>query len=177
MRCYNISTHLIRTNRGPPVTTFGFAAHDHSACIADALQQAETRCDALKLQFTPVRRRVLEILLHEHRALGAYDILAVLAADGLGSQPPVVYRALEFLVQNGLAHRIERMNAYAACTRPNHDHIPAFLICRICKAVAEAETELARGRLGKAAETTGFTIERIIVEAEGLCPDCARADP
>ncbi len=155
------------------MTALGFTAHDHEACIAEALQQAENRSRAQKLQFTPVRRRVLEILLHEHRALGAYEILDMLAADGLGSQPPVVYRALGFLVGQGLAHRIERINAYAACANPGHDHIPAFLICRLCRAVAEAETELARGRLGAAAERAGFAIERIVVEAEGLCPGCA----
>jgi len=89
----------------------------------------------------------------------------------------VAYRALDFLDSHGhgLAHRIERMNAYTACAHPAHDHVPAFLICRACKAVAEAETELEQGRLGIAAEATGFTIERI--EAEGLCPDCAEATP
>ena len=107
-----------------------------------------------------------------NKVLGFFVLLLVLAADGLGSQPPVVYRALDFLVQNGLAHRIERMNAYTACAHPDHDHVPAFLICRNCKAVAEAETELAQGRLGDAARATGFTIERIVVEAEGLCPAC-----
>ena len=155
------------------MTAIGFTRHDHGTCISEALQQAELRCQKQKLQFTPVRRRVLEILLQDHRALGAYDILEVLAADGLGSQPPVVYRALDFLVGHGLAHRIERMNAYTACAHPSHDHTPAFLICRLCKAVAEAQTELDQGRLGAAAKSTGFIIERIVVEAEGLCPNCA----
>ncbi len=157
------------------MTSIGFSSHDHTACINDALSQAEARCLAQKLQFTPVRRRVLEILLEKHRALGAYEILDVLAADGLGSQPPVVYRALDFLVGHGLAHRIERMNAYTACTHPAQDHVPAFLICRTCKAVAETETELSQGRLGTAAKAAGFAIERIVVEAEGLCPGCATA--
>jgi len=155
------------------MTTFGFASHDHKSCITGALAQAETRCAAQKLQFTPVRRRVLEILLQDHRALGAYEILEVLGDEGLGSQPPVVYRALDFLVGHGLAHRIERINAYTACAHPGQTHVPAFLVCRVCRAVAEAETELAQGQLGIAARATGFTIERIVVEAEGLCPDCA----
>lgn len=157
------------------MSTIGFSRHDHASCIIDALRQAESQCAAQKLQFTPVRRRVLEILLQDHRALGAYEILDMLAADGLGSQPPVVYRALDFLVGHGLAHRIERINAYTACTHPGQAHVPAFLICRACKAVAESETELVRGRLGNAARDAGFTIERIVVEAEGLCPDCALA--
>ena len=95
----------------------------------------------------------------------------------MGSQPPVVYRALDFLVSNGLAHRIERLNAYTACAHLDRDHIPAFLVCRACKALAEVETELTQGRLGTAARHTGFVIERISVEAEGLCPNCAGMQP
>lgn len=154
------------------MTAIGFEKHDHSRCITTALSEAETRCAEQKLHLTPVRRRVLEILLQRHRAMGAYEILDLLAADGLGSQPPVAYRALDFLVQHGFAHRIERINAYTACAHPEQDHVPAFLICRGCKAVAEAETELEQGRLGVAAMATGFAIERIVVEAEGLCPAC-----
>ena len=154
----------------------GFETHDHLGCVADTLQAAETRCAEKKLHFTPVRRRVLELLLEKHRALGAYDILETLAAEGLGSQPPVAYRALDFLVQNGFAHRIEALNAYTACTRPDHDHVPAFLVCRQCRAVAEAETEITRGSLGRAARETGFVIEQVMIEAKGLCPDCARAE-
>lgn len=153
-------------------SAIGFDPHDHNHCIQDALRTAQECCAAQKLQFTPARQRVLEILLKEHRAMGAYEILDLLAADGLGSQPPVVYRALDFLVKNGLAHRVERINAYTACAHPGQDHVPAFLICRACKAVAEAETELERGRLGDAAREAGFTIERVVVEAEGLCPAC-----
>lgn len=159
------------------MTAIGFETHDHTHCIKDSLQAAETLCAREKLQFTPVRRRVLEILLQRHRALGAYDILAVLADEGLGSQPPVAYRALDFLVRHGLAHRIEQLNAYTACAHLGRDHVPAFLVCRVCKTVAETETELTQGRLGRAARSSGFTIERIVVEAEGLCPACAGAEP
>lgn len=155
------------------MSTIGFDHHDHSRCISDTLTTAEARCREQGLQFTPVRRRVLEILLAEHRALGAYDILPTLAEEGLGSQPPVVYRALDFLVKNGLAHRIELLNAYIACAHLGEAHAPAFLICRECRLVAEADAELAKGRLGDAAQDAGFTIERMVVEVEGLCPACA----
>ena len=93
----------------------GFSRHDHSACVNDTIAAAEARCNAEGLRFTPVRRKVLEILLQEHRALGAYIILDKLREDGFGSQPPVAYRALDFLVANGFAHKIERLNAFIAC--------------------------------------------------------------
>ena len=155
------------------MSTIGFETHDHGACVDDAMAAAEARCAASDLRLTPIRRRVLELLLAEHRALGAYDILGHLSAEGLGAQPPVAYRALDFLVKAGLAHRIEALNAYIACSHVGADHTPAFLICRTCKAVAESEAELSHGKLGQAAKATGFTIEKVVVEAEGLCPACA----
>ncbi len=155
--------------------TIGFQRHDHSHCIAETLASADVHCRANGLRFTPVRRRVLEILLADHRALGAYDILDLLAADGLGAQPPVAYRALKFLVANGLVHRIERLNAYAACAHLGQPHAPAFLICRACRMVAEADTGPIEDRLEDAARAAGFTIERIAVELEGLCPACAES--
>ncbi len=151
----------------------GFQCADHGTCRTTLLARAQAHCDSLGLRLTPVRRRTLEILLVEHRALGAYDVLALLAAEGLGSQPPVAYRALDFLVKAGFAHKIEALNAYTACVHPGLDHTPAFLICRTCETVAEADTALTKGRLGDAARAAGFTIERTVVEATGLCPDCA----
>ncbi|TYB90078.1 transcriptional repressor [Oceaniovalibus sp. ACAM 378] len=151
-----------------------FERHDHARCIDTAVARAARHCAEKGVQFTPVRRRVLEILLEEHRAFGAYDILDRLRAEGRGAQPPVAYRALEFLVRHGFAHRIERLSAFAACAFPGSDHAPAFLICRDCRAVAEAEQGPGRS-LDAAAAKNGFTIEQTVVEAEGLCPNCVGA--
>lgn len=150
----------------------GFASHDHDHCIADTMAAAEAHCAREKLQFTKVRRRVLELLLREHKALGAYQILERLGAEGLGSQPPVAYRALDFLGRIGFVHKIEKLNAYVACSQPGDTHAPAFMICRLCDAVAEATDCPDQGSLAQAAQTAGFTIEKTVVEAEGLCPDC-----
>lgn len=150
----------------------GFEKHDHRSCIRTGVSAADALCRAEGLQFTPVRRRVLEILLEKHRALGAYEILDQLREEGLGSQPPVAYRALDFLVSHGLAHKIERLNAFVACTHMGEDHAPAFLICRGCDAVAEAQAAPGRGIVAKAAEDAGFNVERVVIEAVGLCPAC-----
>lgn len=150
-------------------TPLGFARHDHRQCRETALRSAEATCAAHKLQFTPVRRKALEILLESHEAMGAYDVLARLDAAGFGSKPPVAYRALSFLVDNGFAHRIERLNAFVACAHPGADHDPAFMICRGCGHVAEAAP---RGPLEDTARDAGFQIEQSVIEAEGLCPGC-----
>lgn len=151
----------------------GFAQHDHKVCVSQALTAAEARCAAEGLRLTPVRRKVLELLLQEHRALGAYAILDLLRDAGFGSQPPVAYRALDFLAEHGFVHKIERLNAFVACTHPSERHSPAFMICRLCDAVAEAEASPAKSGLGTAAQAAGFHIEKTVVEAEGVCPACA----
>ncbi len=152
-----------------------FAAHDHAHCTGEALARAEAIAAAQGGRLTPVRRRVLEILLEQHRAMGAYDVLKRLAAEGFGNQPPVAYRALEFLADLGLVHRIRRLNAFTACMHPGEAHAPAFLICRQCHAVAEAPAAPVRAALDRAAEAMGFAVERATVEALGLCPACRGA--
>lgn len=153
-----------------------FQAHDHGACLTSGLAAAEARCAEDGLRLTPARRRALELLLSGHRAMGAYEVLEGLAADGLGSQPPAAYRALEFLTQHGLAHRIERLNAYVACLHPGQPHNPAFLICRACHGVEEAPATEARAAFGAAAAASGFRVEGLVIEALGLCPACAGDD-
>lgn len=152
--------------------TVGFEVHDHAQCMHTAIQAADTRCESEGLRFTAVRRKALEILLQEHRALGAYEVLDKLRDAGFGSQPPVAYRALDFLVANGFAHKIERLNAFVACAHPGASHSPAFLICRMCDSVAEAQSAQVQGDLGDAARAAGFRVERTVLEAEGICPAC-----
>lgn len=153
-----------------PTDTLGFASHDHAHCVSSALSSAEQACVDRKVQLTPVRRRVLEILLESHAAMGAYDVLGRLDAEGLGSKPPVAYRALTFLVEQGFVHRIERLNAFIACTHPGARHDPAFMICRDCGKVAEAEAAILA--LQQVAADSGFQLEQTVIEAEGLCPAC-----
>jgi Fur family zinc uptake transcriptional regulator len=153
----------------------GFTHHDHQHCISQAMSAAEETCAEQGLQLTPQRRRVLEILLEEHRAMGAYELLDVLRAEGIGAQPPTVYRALDFLVSNGFAHKIERLNAFVACAHPGERHAPAFLICSDCKAVAEMPSREIAQAVRNAAGTLDFEVTRMVIEAEGRCPDCRTA--
>ncbi len=155
-----------------PQALLGFASHNHSACVAEALAQAERVCQEHRLRFTDVRRRALGILLENHSALGAYELLERLDNEGFGSKPPVAYRALAFLVKNGFAHRIEKLNAYVACAHPGAQHDPAFLICNDCGAIAETPVSASAGRLAQTARQSGFQISRTIMEAEGQCPQC-----
>ena len=116
------------------------------------------------------------MLLEEHKAFGAYDLLQRLAHEGDSAQPTIVYRALDFLRTHGFVHKVERLNAFVACAHPLESHAPTFLICRACESVAETSSELSGSVLGKAAREASFKIEHAVVEAVGLCPDCIAAD-
>lgn len=150
----------------------GFTKHNHKHCVSTALKAAQAQCDARGVRLTPVRRRTLEVLLEHHRALGAYDVLERLQEDGYGSKPPIAYRALGFLVEQGLAHRVERLNAYVACAHPDRDHTPAILICSGCHKVAEAIETTQNSGLRQMQAETGFTVSTVAIEAEGTCSDC-----
>ena len=136
------------------------------------IQEAEQYCKENGLNFTPVRRKVLEILLHKNTAIGAYEILDLLREAGFKNQPPVAYRALDFLVQNGFAHKIEQLNSFIGCTHPGKDHSPAFMICRNSDSVSEEEALTRNFSVSQIASKAGFTVEKAVIEARGLCHSC-----
>ena len=141
--------------------------------MENSIQQAEQYCQENGLNFTPVRRKVLEILLQKNTAIGAYEILDLLREAGFKNQPPVAYRALEFLVQNGFAHKIEQLNSFIGCMHPGKDHSPAFMICRNCDSVSEEEALTRNFSVSQIAAKAGFTVEKAVIEARGLCHSCA----
>ncbi|MEM1302191.1 MAG: transcriptional repressor, partial [Pseudomonadota bacterium] len=145
---------------------------EHAHRVAQALAQVQAYCTEHKLKLTPLRRRVLELLLQENRAIGAYEVLAHLQAEGMGSQPPIAYRALDFLVSNGFAHRVDHLNAFVACIHPGHEHAPTLLVCRDCKSVSEAPAGLINDALGRIAKASGFAVDPSSVEVQGVCRDC-----
>ena len=153
-------------------TVFAGKAHDHTRCIADALAEAERRCAERGVRLTAQRRRVLEILLERHVPVGAYDILARLADEGRPTAPVAVYRALDFLKNHGLVHRLASLNAFVACAHPGGEHGAQFLICDGCHTVAEIDhRSIGQAVLGAAAEV-GFAVDRPVIEIGGLCPTC-----
>ena len=141
--------------------------------MENSIQEAEQYCQENGLNFTPVRRKVLEILLQKNTAIGAYEILDLLREAGFKNQPPVAYRALEFLVQNGFAHKIEQLNSFIGCMHPGKDHSPAFMICRKCDSVSEEEALTRNFSVSQIASKAGFTVEKAVIEARGLCHSCA----
>jgi Fur family transcriptional regulator, zinc uptake regulator len=147
--------------------------HDHARCAAEALAHAEALCAARSQRLTPLRRQVLEALSVSHKPLGAYEILERMAQTGPRPAPITVYRALEFLLENGLAHRIESRNAFLACAH-NHDAgaLVVFLICDRCGAVGEAPASAVGESLAAAAKKAGFRPKMSVIEITGTCSHC-----
>ena len=130
-------------------------------------------CKAKNLKLTPVRQKVFQLLVKEKSGLGAYRILDLLRDAGFNSQPPVAYRALDFLVEHGFVHKIESQNSFVACSDPGEHHSPIFMICKKCDSVSEATVSVPASDLSEALMATGFKVEQTIIEAEGVCSTCA----
>ena len=146
--------------------------HDHDACIVDALGRAERHCAAIGAKLTPIRRRVLELIWNSHKPVGAYDLLGQLGRDGQKVAPPTVYRALDFLIESGLVHRVESLNAFIGCTEPGHERQQEIFLCRNCGTASEISDPQLGQRIRQNAGSIGFIVERQTIEVVGLCRDC-----
>ncbi|MBN1957283.1 MAG: transcriptional repressor [Desulfuromonadales bacterium] len=145
--------------------------HDHQRCMATALANAEQVCLNRRRRFTALRRRVFELIWQQHKPIGAYEVLEQLQKDGRAA-PPTVYRALDFLLELGLVHRIASMNAYVGCVHPERQHEGQFLICMQCRAFAELDSESITRMIDDKAQVNGFEVHRHTIEILGLCPKC-----
>jgi Fur family zinc uptake transcriptional regulator len=159
-------------------TVFHAPDHDHDRCTADALAHAETLCAQRAQRLTPLRRQVLEVLLESHKPLGAYEIIDRAARTGARPAPITIYRALDFLRDHGLVHRIESRNAFVACVN-NHasGDLVVFLLCERCGEVGEAPSAAVADQLKNAARAAGFTPKAPVIEIGGVCANCRSANP
>ena len=142
------------------------------------LSQATKVCDRRGTQLTELRKKVLGLVLESKKPTGAYDLLDQLRALHKGAAPPTVYRALDFLLEQGLIHKVERLSAFIGCVHRHeadhdHHHVAQFLICTRCGQVTELEDARIDKVLIDAANESGFRLISSTVEAEGLCAACA----
>ena len=140
--------------------------------IETALSRAQLICKKRGARLTPVRRRVLELILSADQPTGAYALLGQLQRGRGKLGPPTVYRALEFLLAHKLIHKVETSSAFIACGDIDHPHESQFVICDDCGATEELCDEDIVQSLRRLGEGRGFAVERQIVEARGLCPVC-----
>ena len=142
---------------------------------AKAIELAEHLCRERGVRLTPQRRDVLAIISGSDQPMGAYDIMERLRGDQPRIAPPTVYRALEFLLAEGLIHKLESLHAYVGCQHPDHPHFSQFLICKDCGEVDELHSAVINSSLDKAAREKGFAPDRSTVEVVGQCGRCRSA--
>jgi Fur family transcriptional regulator, zinc uptake regulator len=149
------------------------ADHDHRLCVATAVATAAELCERRAVRLTALRRRVLELVWRAHDPVGAYGILELLRQSGRPAAPPTVYRALEFLLEQGLVHRVESLNAYVGCVQPGEPHVCQYLICRACGSAAELADKRITAAIARSAAELGFQVRSQTIEVMGLCGRCA----
>jgi Fur family zinc uptake transcriptional regulator len=140
--------------------------------LTAALARADALCTARGVRLTDQRRQVLEIVCRAERPVGAYEILDALRDLGKKPAPTMVYRALDFLLEQGLIHRLQTLHAFIGCTHPEYPHASEFLICTDCGRVRELEDAQVQFSLVEAAAQTGFAVARRVVEVIGTCAHC-----
>jgi len=165
---------IIRTaGKATGKAVFPAPGHDHDRCTSDAIAHAEAICAAKGQRLTPIRRRVLEGLLASHQPLGAYELIERAGKRGARPAPITIYRALDFLRENGLVHRIESRNAFIACVHNHASGDPVvFLICEQCGAVGEAASAAVADTVRSASRAAGFTPKTPVIEIFGICAHC-----
>lgn len=158
MLCYNVTYMTCST---------------HTRCIETALEEAEALCAHHGSRLTTLRKRVLALIWQSHAPAKAYDLLNKLKKNG-EAKPPTIYRALDFLQQQGLVHKLNSQNAYVGCTHPAQAHHCAFLICSQCGEIEECcQPDLMHSVL-KAAKKRKFQAETVTMEIEGVCSQCVQ---
>jgi Fur family zinc uptake transcriptional regulator len=127
-------------------------------------------------ELTRNQHLVLDALTGATGPLSAYGILDRVRSEGIKA-PLQIYRALDKLLEMGLAHRLESLNAFVACAHAHGDHegLAAFAICESCGRVDEFADDVVEERLGIWSRGSGFTSERTTIEIRGHCKDCVAA--
>ena len=144
--------------------------------VSHFLHQAERLCTSRKQRFTELRKRVLELVCKYTQPVGAYTLLDDLRAEGRSAAPPTIYRALDFLQQQGLVHRLATNNTYLACAHPQTEHEGFFLVCSACGTTQEVHTQDIVKAVRTYASEFEFAVDRVSVEVTGLCRNCRESD-
>lgn len=136
------------------------------------ITKARQHCEGKGARFTAQREKVYSILLRRKDAVGAYDLLDELKLTEGSARPATIYRALDFLLEMELIHRLESDNKFIACHHFGCSHPVQFLICDECGNVQEIQSTVLHNQLDKQAQTVGFVVTRQTIEAHGRCAKC-----
>jgi Fur family zinc uptake transcriptional regulator len=140
------------------------------------LDRASERCKASGAQLTPIRRDVLGLLYESENGLKAYDLLAKIKELRSNATPPTVYRALDFLIEQGLVHKIERINQFVVCRHESHCLPNLFLVCPRCGKVSDFHDHDLMKSLLAGLVSAGHRLVSPEVEIGAICPECSNSE-
>tara|TARA_B100001057_G_C22742380_1_gene908320 strand:+ start:238 stop:726 length:489 start_codon:yes stop_codon:yes gene_type:complete len=147
--------------------------HNHTDCIQKALKHADEVCQLHRVKLTSQRRRVLELVWGSHKPIGAYELLDLLCErDGKRPAPMTVYRALDFLIEQGLVYRLASLNAYVGASSSSDAHNACFFVCDDCGQAAEVTDDDVEKAISEKANRIGFIVNLNTVEVSGRCLRC-----
>jgi Fur family transcriptional regulator, zinc uptake regulator len=147
--------------------------HNHNQCISEALGTAGQLCMTRGVRLTPIRHQVLELIWSSHKAVKAYDLLDRIKPLQPMAKPATVYRALDFLIEQGLIHRVESLNAFIGCSYSGQQHEQLLLICKHCHEVEERSAEKVMKALAGEIGQLAFIAHSKTIEVHGICAKCA----
>lgn len=148
--------------------------HNHKQCVHDALKMAELLCVERGVQLTAIRHQVLELIWESHKAVKAYELLDRIRPLQAAAKPATIYRALDFLLAQGLVHRVESLNAFVGCSCSGHQHEQLLLICKQCEQVEERMAAGVMQVLAEEFRQAGFSAHSKAIEVHGLCRRCSQ---
>ena len=157
-----------------PIESLPLSEHDHKKCVSQALATASELCGVRGVQLTPIRRQVLELIWESHKAVKAYELLDRIKPLMDAAKPPTIYRALDFLIEQGLIHRVESLNAFIGCSYSACLHEQLLLICKHCQNVEERSAPEVMQALSLEIMEADFIMHSKAIEIHGVCANCAK---
>ncbi len=148
------------------------ANHNHAHCTSELISRAEQICAKRGTRLTEQRKDVLSSVAESHNAVGAYQIIERMASGGARPAPITIYRALDFLLEHDLVHKIESRNAYVACSGAHTNDQPTLLICDQCGNVDEVIEASVNVSLQNTAVLKKFSVKKTVIELSGTCNQC-----
>ena len=147
---------------------------NHTSCIDTALKKAEFICQDKGLRFTEIRKFILMSIWESHKPTRAYELLSKISDMDYSPKPPTIYRALDFLMENGFVHKINSLNAFIGCSHPMKHNECYFMICNNCNEVRECCDENITDTIKTTLSSNRFFHKNIAIEINGDCYECSK---
>ena len=119
-----------------------------------------------------LKKQVLKLIWKKPGYVKAYDLLDELQKIDPSAKPPTIYRTLDFLMENGLIHKLQSLNAFIGCLHPNEHNECYFLICDSCQKIEECCSKKINNVVLSTSKNNNFIPNKVTFEIAGTCQSC-----